>query len=151
MYESVIQWRDGSKTLPASVGRDVGYFTMRRTWLDCRGPLSIHKTSVFGFGVKILTLSHSMKGGEFMVVTNRKPVTIDEYAQVYSFSLLYNCHIMHHAVVACGAVVRNMTVEPWTMVEGNPAEVMKLWNGEEWMKKEDGCDYYREGEVWAKW
>jgi acetyltransferase-like isoleucine patch superfamily enzyme len=129
----VIQWRDSSKTLPATVGRDVAYFTMRGTWLDCRGPLTIHKTAAFGFGVKILTMSHDMSGGEFMARVVKKPVIIDEGAQIYSFSLLYNCHIMHHAVVACGSVVRSMTVEPWTMVEGNPARVIKKWDGERWM------------------
>ena len=133
MYESVIQWRDSSKTLPATVGRDVAYFKMRRMWLDCRGPLTIHKTAVFGWGVKIITLSHDISGGEFTTVVVKRPVTIDEYAQVYSFSLLYNCHIKHHAVVTCGAVVRNMTVEPWTMVEGNPAKVIKKWDGERWV------------------
>jgi len=74
-----------------------------------------------------------MEDGKFSVVTKKKPVTIDEGAQIYSFSLLYNCHIKHHAVVACGAVVRNMTVEPWTMVEGNPAKVIKKWDGERWV------------------
>lgn len=127
-YESVIQGK-----FPATVGRDEQYFHMRRTWLDCRGPLTIHKTAVFGFGVKIITMSHRMEHGKFTVALKTKPVTIDEGAQVYSFSLLYNCHIEHHAVVACGSVVRNMTVLPWTMVEGNPARVIKKWNGEEWV------------------
>lgn len=134
MYESVIQWPKGGKKLPSTVGRDVGYFTARRTWLDCRGPLTIHKTAAFGFGVKILTLSHDMSGGEFMIKAIKKPVIIDEGAQIYSFSLLYNCHIKHHAVVACGSVVRSMTVEPWTMVEGNPARVIKKWDGEQWIR-----------------
>jgi len=127
-YQSVIQGK-----FPATIGRDEQYFHIRRTWLDCRGPLTIHKTAAFGFGVKILTLSHDMSGGEFMVRAIRKPVTIDEGAQIYSFSLLYNCHIKHHAVIACGSVVRSMTVEPWTMVAGNPARVIKKWDGERWV------------------
>ena len=132
VVDAVIQWPKEGKELPALVGRDVAYFEMRRMWLDCRGPLSIHPTAAFGFGVKIITLSHDMSQCEFQIKAVPKPVIIDEGAQVYSFSLLYNCHIKHHAVVACGSVVRNMTVEPWTMVEGNPAQVIKKWDGEKW-------------------
>lgn len=135
-YSYVIQYQTGAKTLPVTIGHPESYFAMRYMWLDCRGPLTISSTAVFGFCVKIITRSHVMDGGEFDVHVVDKPVRIDDGAQVYSFSLLYNCHIKHHAVVACGSVVRNMTVEPWTMVEGNPARIVKYWDGEKWVKNQ---------------
>lgn len=147
--DTVILYPTSSKELPKSVGHPESYFAMRYMWLDCRGPLTISPTAVFGFGVKIITRSHDMTHGEFDVHVVDRPVQVDDGAQVYSFALLYNCHIKHHAVVACGAVVRNMTVEPWTMVEGNPARVTKCWNGERWIDWYDDCmSYDEENQRW---
>lgn len=136
---AVIQYPPGKDNrLPETVELPESYFNLRYMWLDARGPLHISATSHWGNGVIVITRSHAMDDGEFSTTVVDRPVRVDEGAQVYSFSLLYNCHIKHHAVVACGAVVRNMTVEPWTMVEGNPARVTRYWNPDKkkWMEVE---------------
>jgi len=121
-------------TLTDSIGHPYKYWEYRDAFLDCRGPLAINPGSHWGWGTKVITRSHHINDGRFHVESIDKPVTVDCGAQIYSFAILYNCHIKEGAIVACGAVVRNMIVEPYTMVEGNPARVIKKWDGEKWAK-----------------
>ena len=108
------------------------FFWDRQTWLDCRGDLRICPQNVtLGFGVKIITCSHDFSMGEVGSSIFKK-VWIDQHVFVGSFSILYNCHLMHNVVVACGSVVRNITVPPYTMVEGNPAIPIKQYINEKW-------------------
>ena len=57
-----------------------------------------------------------------------RPVIIDDYAWIASDTVLYNCHIGEGAVVSVGSVVRSRDVPPWTMVEGNPAQVIARYD-----------------------
>lgn len=118
---------------PEKVGRDLSYFDMRDVNLDCRGPLKIHPTSNWGTRILVITRSHDVSGGAYSPKTVERPVTVDEGAWIGSGALLYNCHIKHHATVACGAVVRNMTVEPYTIVEGNPAVPTRRYVDGQWI------------------
>jgi len=64
-----------------------------------------------------------------------KNVRIEKGAWVGSFAILYNCTISEGCVVSVGSVVANQCLEPWTMVEGNPARVIARfidgkWRGE---------------------
>jgi len=119
-------------TIPDTVGRPYEYWEHRGSFLDCRGLLIISSESHWGWGTRVITRSHNINSGKFCAESTDRPVIVDCGAQVYSFATLYNCHIKEGAIVACGAVVRNMTVEPYTMVEGNPARVIKKWDGEKW-------------------
>ncbi len=110
------------------------YFMERYTFMDFRGGLFISPTSEWGFGVKILTMTHDIRAGQYTPITLSRPVYVEDYAWIASFSLLYNCRVSHHGIVACEAVVRNMTVEPYTIVAGNPARVIARWDGKEWIK-----------------
>ena len=121
-------------TIPDTVGHPHEYWDYRGAFLDCRGPLTISSGSHWGWGTKVITRSHVISNGRFHAESIDKPVVVECGAQIYSFALLYNCHIKEGAVVACGAVVRNMTVEPYTMVEGNPARAIKKWDGKKWQK-----------------
>jgi acetyltransferase-like isoleucine patch superfamily enzyme len=129
---------DGDFTLEKA-GHHAGYYEMMRTYLDFRGTLRIHPSVDFGSFVSIITLSHDIRGGCISPKKDAsdlvdRPVIIDEGTFIGSHSLLYNCHIGHHSIVACGAVVRNITVEPYTIVEGNPARVVKKFIDGKWVK-----------------
>lgn len=103
------------------IGHPLEYFALRKIFLDCRGELRIHPDSEWGWFVTVITQTHNISKGEWFVGTASRKVIVDEHAWICSNALLYNCHVKHHGIVACGAVVRNMTVEPYTIVEGNPA------------------------------
>jgi hypothetical protein len=117
-------------------GLEPQWFWDRRVDLiDFRGDLQIRSNlnCSFGFRVRILTASHDFSTGYLGEHVN-KHVWIDPNTFIGSFALLYNCHIQEGAVVACGAVVRNMVVPAHTMVAGNPARVIKIWRDDKWMK-----------------
>jgi serine acetyltransferase len=124
------------KPSPDKIGKPLAYFALRGIFLDCRGPLKIHPESEWGWHVMVLTRSHDVSGGAYSQKRVDRPVTVEEGAWIGSRAILYNCHIKHHAIVACGAVVRNMVVEPHTIVEGNPAVVTRRYVGGEWVSIE---------------
>ena len=103
--------------------------------VDFRGDLQIrsNNTCAFGRRVRILTASHDFSTG-YLGQHVDKYVWIDPNTFIGSFALLYNCHIQEGAVVACGAVVRNMIVPPHTMVEGNPARIIKEFKDGKWIR-----------------
>ena len=122
-------------------GHPASFYNTRQIFLDCRGSLSIHPNTGWGWFAAVITQSHDTSSGETIHGQNMtgvvdRPVTIDEGAYIGSFAVLYNCHIQHHAIVACGAVVRNMTVPPYTIVEGNPARVVKEYRDGKWIPVE---------------
>jgi len=117
---------------PDKIGKPLAYFNLRNIFLDCRGDLQIHPTSEWGWFVMIITASHDISSGQYSDGAVERKVIVDEYAWIGSRALLYNCHVKHHGIVACGAVVRNMTVEPFTIVEGNPAVPTRHFVDGEW-------------------
>ena len=115
-------------------GHPEHYFAERHTTIDYRGKLKISPLAQFGYRNMIITVSHSILNGQFSPKTIKKQVTIDDYAWITSGCILYNCHIMHHAIISVGAVVSGMVVEPYTVVAGNPAVPIARWNGQRWEK-----------------
>ena len=92
--------------------------------IDFRGDLQIKsQVVILGRKVTIITASHIINTGT-PGGWSPKRVWIEENTYIGSRAILYNCSIEHHAVVACGAVVRDMVVPPYTMVEGNPAKIV---------------------------
>lgn len=120
------------------IGRSLSYFNLRNIFLDNRGILKIHPSSEWGWFVTVITMSHNMEAGQITDGNHisgavNRTVIVDECAWIGSNALLYNCHIKHHGAVACGAVVRNATVEPYTVVEGNPARAIKRFIDGHWV------------------
>lgn len=111
------------------------FWDRRVDLIDFRGDLQIRSAEsiTFGFRVKVLTASHDFREGGIGKMIS-KPVWIEAGAFIGSFSLLYACHIKQNAVVSVGSVVRNMVVEPWEMVEGNPARVVARYEDGRWRK-----------------
>jgi acetyltransferase-like isoleucine patch superfamily enzyme len=113
-------------------GHSEEYFKERYTFLDCRGRLKISPLSNWGYNNTIVAATHDISSGQFAVPMNFVDVVVEDYAWITSNCILYNCYIMHHGIVAIGAVVSGATVEPYTIVAGNPARVISRWNGKEW-------------------
>jgi len=120
------------------IGRPLTYFCERKVFLDCRGNLKIHPSSEWGWFAMAITMSHYIHQGfvtDGQQITGAAPrtVIVDECVWIGSRAILYNCHIQHHAIVACGAVVRNTIVPPYTIVEGNPAVAVKRYVDGQWV------------------
>ena len=104
--------------------------------IDFRGNLQIRTTNlVLGRKVCIITASHIISSGS-AEGWSKKCVWIHDNVYIGSRALLYNCHIMNNAVVACGAVVRDMIVPAFTMVEGNPARICGKFENGMWRRVE---------------
>ena len=115
-------------------GLPLQWFWDRQVYIDFRGDLYISRYNVtLGKRVEIITATHDMSSGE-LGPTIPKKVHIHSHVYVGNRAKLYNCTLEHHCVVACGAVVRNMTVRSYTMVEGNPARVYKEYIDGAWRK-----------------
>ena len=97
--------------------------------LDCRGDLTIHPTVTFGYNVTILTASHLFDEKGLGRRWLRK-VRIDEHVWIATNALLYNCWVQEHAIVAAGAVVKNVIVPAWSLVDGNPAVIVGRFDAE---------------------
>lgn len=102
------------------LGHPESFYQKRRIQLDTRGPLHIHPRSRWGFDIRVLTASHDPETRQ----TVPRPVTVEEDAWICSHSILYNCVIGRGAIVAAGSVVRSCEVRPYTMVAGNPVQVI---------------------------
>lgn len=108
----------------SKAGHDEPYYVERHAFMDYRGGMEISPLSYWGFGNMVITTSHDISSGEFDGAMIWKYVKVEDYAWITSGCILYNCHIKHHAVVSIGSVVKNTTVDPYTMVSGNPAVVV---------------------------
>jgi len=114
---------------PTTIRHPAQYFHERGGFVDCRGEIKIADGTMFGYGVKILTMSHDIHEGLGPAVTRK--VHIDHGAWIASFALLYGCWIQHDAVVAAGAVVSGVVVPAHTMVQGNPAKAVASYDLEQ--------------------
>jgi acetyltransferase-like isoleucine patch superfamily enzyme len=121
-------------TLPETCGLTAEYFLERDCYVDARGigKLIISSESMFGWGVKIITASHEIFSGRFETVGRN--VVVERKAWIASFAILYNCTIGEGAIVAIGSVVSNQVVEPFTIVEGNPARPIARMIDGRWRK-----------------
>ena len=88
-------------------------------FLDGRGGLTIGNNVDLTPGVRILTEQHDIDSPDYDTV--KKPVVIHDHAVIGSWALILpGVTIGEGAVVAAGSVVTK-SVEPYTMVAGNPA------------------------------
>lgn len=117
--------------LPHSCGKNNQYFMERYCFIDARPPgqLIIHPDCYFGYGVKIITNSHDIFHGGFGLMVG-KTVRVDKGAWIGSFATLYSCHIGEGAIVSVGSVVASQYVFPYTVVEGNPAKEIAVFDFE---------------------
>lgn len=98
--------------------------------IDCRGQITIEKDVFAGHDVMILTSFHdyNLFGEERKTSAGSKPVHIKEGVWLATRCIILpGVTIGEHAVIGAGAVV-SKNVEPYTMVAGNPAKVIKKYN-----------------------
>jgi acetyltransferase-like isoleucine patch superfamily enzyme len=95
-------------------------------FLDVQNIITIESRVNFGHQVKILTGSHDVK--KFWKEREKslsRPVIIRTGAWIASFAIILpGTEIGEHSVVAAGSVVRGK-VPPYTLVAGNPAQIVK--------------------------
>ena len=92
-------------------------------WVYALDKISIGKNCCIGEEVKLITGSHDISTSTFDLIT--KPITIMDNVWVATGAMILpGVTIGEGAVVAAGAVVVK-DVEPWTVVGGNPAKVIK--------------------------
>jgi len=88
-------------------------------FLDGRGGLSIGNNVDVTPGVRILTEQHDIDSPDYATV--KKPVAIHDNVVIGSWALILpGVTVGEGAVIAAGAVVAK-SVEPYTLVAGNPA------------------------------
>jgi len=95
--------------------------------IDCLGQVTIKDDVFFGHRVMVLTGTHdySKFGQERVWAVQSKPVTIKRGAWICSGAIICpGVTIGQHSVVAAGSVVVK-DVPPYTVVGGNPAQVIK--------------------------
>lgn len=98
----------------------------RGCFLDGRGTIVIGNNVSISHEVKIITGSHDMNSKHFEAIY--KPIIIDDYAWLGAgCTILQGVHIGKGAVVCAGAVVTN-DVNPYEVVAGIPARMIKHRN-----------------------
>jgi maltose O-acetyltransferase len=132
----------GDLPYPDKVGLPLSYFAKRGCFLDCRGPLVISESSVWGFEVRVYTQSHEIDedGPSHVGPTSNYGVIVEDGAWIGSHSVLAGCRIGARSIVAAGTVVRGQMVAPEVMVAGNPARVIARWDGTRWQYVSDGYE-----------
>lgn len=122
------RWQD------ARIGLPHGYFTQRSIRLDCRGPLYISAKAHLSFDVKVYTATHRVSAkwsegtGFYTEDVVTRPVAILDHTWVGSEAILYNCIIGEGSIVALGTVVRSVIVPAMSIVAGNPARLVGVWD-----------------------
>ena len=130
--------------LPDSVELPEDYFIRRGILLDCRGPLTIDATSIWGFDITVLTESHDIKGGPGPIgPVIPYGVWVEANVWIGSRALLVGCRIGKGSIVAAGTVVRGQDVAPGVIVAGNPARVIARWDGQRWVYLAEEQTEYR--------
>ncbi len=91
-------------------------------WVYALDQIEIGEKCCIGEYVKLLTGSHDVRSSTFKLET--KPIKIEDCVWVATGATILPGVTLHEgAVVAAGAVVTK-TVEPWTIVGGNPAKII---------------------------
>lgn len=112
---------------PEKIGHPLDYYRQRDIRLDCRGDLRIHPGCHIAQEVMIITAGHDPRWSHYGRLTYR-PVHVDEGAFIYNKAILFDCHIGKCAIVRPGTVVASRDVPPYTIVEGNPAQIVARWD-----------------------
>jgi maltose O-acetyltransferase len=101
-----------------------GSFIGKRTFIQLHAPVRVGAHVAINDGVRILTGSHGLDDPAWRLKV--APVVIGDYAWIATGAMILpGVTIGEGAVVGAGTVV-NRDVEPFTVVAGNPARVVRL-------------------------
>ena len=120
-------------TIPPGVHKTSHYFAEREMFVDLRGNVSIDERAVFGFGVRLISMSHTLDQGDPGPAVTRN-LRIDGPSWIASFALVSASWVQAHSVVSAGAVVTGVIVPSYAMVQGNPAWIVARYDpqGKRW-------------------
>jgi acetyltransferase-like isoleucine patch superfamily enzyme len=130
---------------PTTIKHTQHYFMERYCFVDCRGKIYVDDTTVFGYDVKLITMSHDISDGTCGPAVERC-LRIDGHGWIASFATLAACWVQEHGFVAGGSVVTGVIVPPYTLVQGNPAKAVATYN--QALKKWERLAVPRELEPW---
>lgn len=103
-----------------------GSFVGKDTFIQLHAKVSIGDNVAINDSVKILTGSHDINSYDWNLLT--APISIGNYAWIATNSIILpGITIGEGAVVAAGSVVTK-NVDPFTVVGGNPARLLKARN-----------------------
>lgn len=119
-----VQVHGGAKVwMPKHLKIGVGSWIGEGANLYCVAPIAIGANSIVSEGAFICTAEHDISSPRFQLKT--APITIGDMVWIGARAvILPGRNIGEGAVVAANAVVTH-DVEPWTVVAGNPARVIK--------------------------
>jgi acetyltransferase-like isoleucine patch superfamily enzyme len=112
---------------PNTIKHTQHYFMERYCFVDCRGEIHVDDTTVFGYGVNLITMSHDISKGTCDHALSRR-LRVDGHGWIASFVTLIACWIQEHGFVAGGSVVSGVIVPSYTLVEGNPAQIVATYS-----------------------
>ena len=93
------------------------------TWLQCLAQIEIGQNVCVGRGVQIVTGSHDVSSTTFQLLTDSVCIKDDVWIATSAF-ISKGVTVGSGSVVAAHAVVTK-GVDPWTVVGGNPAKIIK--------------------------
>lgn len=92
-------------------------------WIYAMAPISIGEFTCIGKNVFLLTGTHDIEKPTFDLVT--RPISVGDGCWIATSSIILpNVTIGDYSVVAANSLVPK-SVEPWTVVGGNPAKFIK--------------------------
>lgn len=92
-------------------------------WVYALNKISIGEKSCVGQDVKVLTGSHSVTDVNFSLQT--APVRIGSCCWISTSAIILPGVLLHDGVVVGAGAVVPKTVDPWKIVVGNPAKIIK--------------------------
>jgi acetyltransferase-like isoleucine patch superfamily enzyme len=117
-------------------GHALEYWDCRGCTVDFRGDLKIDPSAQFAWNVHIYTATHAIDSDHITGFTVRR-VCVGPTVWIASDVILYNCIIGAGSVVSVGSVVANRIVPPDCVVEGNPAMIVAVREGDKFVSLQE--------------
>lgn len=92
-------------------------------WIRCRAPVTIGRHCIIGREVNIMTGSHKLSSSKFELITD--PVTLEDNVWLATRSFVHKGVTMGEGSVSSACAVVTKSVDPWSIVAGNPAVEVK--------------------------
>lgn len=94
-----------------------------KSWIYAMAPITIGSKTCIGKESYLITGSHNISSNSFELIT--KPITIGDGCWITTgVTVLQGVTIGDYSVVAANSTVTK-SVEPWSVVGGNPAKFLK--------------------------
>lgn len=124
--------KEGAQRFDASITIDDDVYIGHHTQLHCIGKIKVGTGSVISDYVYISDASHGLSPEDGLIMkqalSTKGPVEIGQHCFIgYGASIMPGVKLGNHAVVSARAVVTK-SVPPYSMVAGNPARIIKVFD-----------------------